>query len=352
MRMLVRALTISIVCMISIVLGAQQIGNQVRVQGDQTVVMTNGGAFPVVAKYSDSLYVVARVGASHLGKGKLALVRSRDGGRSWSAPQVVAQSRDGDVRNPAFGVAPDGRLVLAFCILTNYSQDGRGPSAGGFRSTLWTQYSDNGGDEWSSMRRVDSYDDLVCPYGSIGRYGNDLMLSLYSERRTAGKPTIRSASLLFSSDNGMSWDRRSMIKTSISETSVLSSGKVIWAVGRSVVEPAYLTLFKGIGGGEMFSGVSKVTEPGMYPGQLLDWKDGRLLLVFGRRTAPFGVGARIIDAAGHVISEMVVAADASGADCGYPSSVVLEDGRVLTVYYELDRLGRSLAKSIIWRVPD
>jgi hypothetical protein len=44
---------------------------------------------------------------------------------------------------------------------------------------------------------------------------------------------------------------------------------------------------------------------------------------------------RLDDAEGHFdwTQRFTLVSDAISADCGYPSSVVLKDGRVLTVYY-------------------
>ena len=39
------------------------------------------------------------------------VIRSKDGGKTWSAPKTVADEPP-DSRNPAFGQAADGRVVL------------------------------------------------------------------------------------------------------------------------------------------------------------------------------------------------------------------------------------------------
>jgi hypothetical protein len=67
------------------------------------------GQFPVLAGGRDELAIVFRTGASHYGlAGTLATACSLDGGRRWSDPIEVAPRGD-DVRNPALGVAADGR---------------------------------------------------------------------------------------------------------------------------------------------------------------------------------------------------------------------------------------------------
>jgi hypothetical protein len=63
--------------------------------------------------------------------------------------------------------------------------------------------------------------------------------------------------------------------------------------------------------------------------------DTRLVLVAGDRRGPLGVQAVVADALQELDWKRATALvkDAVSADCGYPSSVVLRDGRVLTVYY-------------------
>ena len=55
----------------------------------------------------------------------------------------------------------------------------------------------------------------------------------------------------------------------------------------------------------------------------------------GYRVGPYGVRGLIGDAGGNFDWEQrfILVNDALSADCGYPSSVVLKDGRVMTLYY-------------------
>lgn len=62
--------------------------------------------------------------------------------------------------------------------------------------------------------------------------------------------------------------------------------------------------------------------------------DGRLLLVYGYRDAPFGIRARIGDPLGHTWGdEVILRQDGGMSDLGYPRTVILENGSALTVYY-------------------
>ncbi|HSI10573.1 MAG TPA: sialidase family protein [Chthoniobacter sp.] len=64
-------------------------------------------------------------------------------------------------------------------------------------------------------------------------------------------------------------------------------------------------------------------------------RDGRLLMTYGYRRAPFGNQARISSDAGRTWSEpLTIYGDGAGGDLGYPSTVEFEDGSLLTIWYE------------------
>jgi hypothetical protein len=73
----------------------------------------------------------------------------------------------------------------------------------------------------------------------------------------------------------------------------------------------------------------------VHPSDLCLLEDGRVLLTLGNRTGPFGMLGVVGDAQGQFdwARRFALVTDAAGADCGYPSSIALKDGRALTVYY-------------------
>lgn len=71
------------------------------------------------------------------------------------------------------------------------------------------------------------------------------------------------------------------------------------------------------------------------PSHLLRLRDGRLVMTYGHRRAPFGNQARVSEDNGKTWGEaMIISGDGIGGDLGYPSTVELEDGALLTVWYE------------------
>jgi len=90
---------------------------------------------------------------------------------------------------------------------------------------------------------------------------------------------------------------------------------------------------KSTNGGKSWS----IPRPITYglPSHLLKLRDGRLLMSYGHRRAPFGNQARVSSDHGETWSEpMIISGDGMGADLGYPSTVELDDGSLLTVWYE------------------
>ena len=88
-----------------------------------------------------------------------------------------------------------------------------------------------------------------------------------------------------------------------------------------------------------------------YPSHLLELRSGRILCTYGYRREPFGVRGVISEDEGETWdadNEILIRDDGPHTDLGYPSSIQLNDGRVLTVYYYPDTDGiRYIAGSIL-----
>jgi len=79
----------------------------------------------------------------------------------------------------------------------------------------------------------------------------------------------------------------------------------------------------------------RITPKAVHPADLCLLPDGRVLMTVGYRVGPFGAYALACDASGKFDWDrrFLLVDDAANWDCGYPSSVLLKDGRVFTVYY-------------------
>lgn len=71
------------------------------------------------------------------------------------------------------------------------------------------------------------------------------------------------------------------------------------------------------------------------PSHLLKLRDGRLLMSYGYRKAPYGNQVRVSSDHGRSWSEpLTLSSDGASGDLGYPSTVELADGELLTLWYE------------------
>lgn len=82
-------------------------------------------------------------------------------------------------------------------------------------------------------------------------------------------------------------------------------------------------------------------------------RDGRLLTTYGHRRAPFGNQARVSSDNGATWGEPLVLTGADiQVDLGYPSTVELDDGTLLSACYEWQPQTRHAAiRQITWKLP-
>lgn len=81
-----------------------------------------------------------------------------------------------------------------------------------------------------------------------------------------------------------------------------------------------------------------------YPPHLLKLSDGRILAAYGYRFPPFGERACLSSDGGRTWdteNEIVLRDDSPDDDLGYPASLELPGGQLLTVYYQRDKPGEK-----------
>lgn len=88
------------------------------------------------------------------------------------------------------------------------------------------------------------------------------------------------------------------------------------------------------------------------PCHLLKLRDGRLVMTYGHRRKPYGNEARISSDHGKSWSEPItISRDGIGGDLGYPSTVELADGTLLTVWYEkMKDIKNAVLRQATWRL--
>ena len=179
------------------------------------------------------------------------------------------------------------------------------------------------------------------PFGRILTLSDGAMLmNLYGGPVSAhpAKTSTGSFSYLYrSTDAGKTWSRYAKISSEgFDETGliILPSGRILAGM-RSSGKDASLWLTHSDDQGKSWTAPQRLSPSGVYTADFLVLPDQRVLLVANDRIGPFGVYGAVGNKDGEFNwkNAFILSSDAISTDCGYPSSVLLKDGRVLTAYY-------------------
>jgi hypothetical protein len=203
----------------------------------------------------------------------------------------------------------------------------------------------------------------LIPFGDVVQMEpNMLAAPFYFEDRdwsSDARPGPRKGSsyLLFSKDDGRTWGDGVVIgRDDYNETSVLRLRADRWLAAPRTYGDGHLELFTSNDEGRSWKNAGPLTLPSHHPAHLLRLKDGRILLTYGlRERGHQGIGIRISEDEGNTWQAPTRIVNLEGSiDSGYPSSVQLEDGSLVTAYYsngivEHRRYHMGVAR---WALPD
>jgi hypothetical protein len=292
--------------------------------------------------------------------GRVDLMRSHDDGQSWTWPEVVM---DGPIDDRDAGVVETAKGTLLVTTFTSLAYEPilkRAEQATGndtwpaeklqrWRAAhnrvseedrkkalnVWMTRSADNGVTWSER-----FDPLVnSPHGPIQLADGRLVY--------AGKDLWRGENrvgLSESKDDGRSWQwladlpvREGDSHQEYHELHAVeaSDGKLIVHIRNHNSANARETLqCESDDGGKTWTTPHTIDVWGL-PSHLLRLNDGRLLMTYGHRRAPLGNQARVSEDSGKTWSEpILLSEDGATGDLGYPSTVQLGDGSLLTVWYE------------------
>ena len=135
-----------------------------------------------------------------------------------------------------------------------------------------------------------------------------------------------------------------------SETAILNLGGGKWLAAARTTSPADMHYYASDDNCKTWKALGAITGASQHPGHLLRLKDGRILLSYGDRTGTVhGIEVRVSSDEGKTWSEVVRVVDWT-SDGGYPSSVQLPDGQILTAFYARRVTGhdRYHMGTVIW----
>ena len=284
---------------------------------------------------------------------------SEDGGRLWQLRGTPAVHEPTTNRmNVAAGLAHDDTLVVLASGWDKRPPKGQGKHGNVGQQVLpaWTCLSTDGGRTWTrgediplpgdESQRIIPFGDIVkMPQGKLGA-------CIYSWE----PPNKHNAYFYTSNDNGRSWSMCGPIrKGNTNETTpiALADGRLLAAA--RTLDDQHLELLESTDGGKNWNEKGPATLGMQHPGNLRQLACGRLLVSYGvRNPGAYGVAARLSSDAGATWSpprQLVTLPDnlsrnklypdgageqtpySEGQDCGYPSSVQLDDGIIVTAYY-------------------
>jgi Neuraminidase (sialidase) len=218
----------------------------------------------------------------------------------------------------------------------------------------WVSISTDNGHTWEhasevapKQEEIEGFEEapVLIPFGDVCVNGDECVVSCYGSASWQ-QDVARHSILLRSSDGGRTWGDPSIIGAgNYNETDLLIHSSGRWLalartaniVSRDVERGhgANVRLFASEDEGRTWEFMLDLSQPSQHPGHLLELSDGRILACYGSRIPRFrGVMGRISDDVGETWSApFVIVGGLLEGDCGYPSSVQVEDGSIVTAYY-------------------
>jgi hypothetical protein len=338
--------------------------------------------WPSVARCDNGDLLVVASGLRHTHVdpfGRTVLLRSRDEGRTWTTPTVINDLPIDDRDAGIVSLGGETLLVTWFTsdtrrydIATSYRNLADAEAVqryeAGFRRLTdatvdrwlgsWTRLSDDGGDTWGPPMRAP----VTAPHGPIW-LGGRALLYLGKAFRRGGEQSIEAWK---SVDRGSTWALMGTVPLADGtvadhyhepHVAALPGGRLIGLIriqdngGVSPLAAVGIPTFSMMqttsdDGGRTWTTAAPLGFHGSPP-HLLRHSSGTLIAVYGYRLAPFGERAMLSrDEGASWESHLILRDDGSDGDLGYPASVELPDGSVLTVYYQKRATGEPC--SLLW----
>ena len=307
--------------------------------------------------------------------GRVELMRSSDGGKTWSWPRVLL---DGPIDDRDAGVVETARGSILVTTFTSLAFEPMIPSAqqkGSWSQEklarwtaardrisaeqrqkelgVWMIRSTDGGTTWSSR-----YDCRVnSPHGPMQLSDGRLLYAgkeLWHGERRIG--------VCESNDDGKTWRWLAAIPTRQGDNRKdyhelhcieTKQGRLIAQIRNHNSKNRQETLqTESTDGGKTWSIPHSIGVWG-YPSQLLKLGDGRLLMTYGHRRAPIGCQARLSEEGRTWSDPLIIYGDAASSDMGYPTTVQLDDETLVTAWYEVQRgSANAVLKQARWKIRD
>ncbi len=278
--------------------------------------------------------------------GEYVTMRSTDGGETWPADSLRSLGSRQDIERPLH-LHPDDAPSAPYDWSSHdfFLTAGFGIPPERDQSIGYVQYSRDRGHSWEGPYRIPSFgfswvqvkpDYILRPDG--------LVLLFVTVGIDGGAPGNRFVAVYASPDGGLTWNYLAPIMAQSPDRHFVNryyASPVLLADGRMLValrcqidaRNAWPEIFESADGGRSWQYVSRPSDWGG-PTELTLLEDGRLLAVYGYRVVPYGIRARVSEDDGRTWGpELILRDDAGSWDLGYPRTVLLGGGKVITAYY-------------------
>lgn len=315
-------------------------------------------AFPSALKLNNGdIVVVFRVGINHVdSSGKIMLVRYKYDSMKFTIKEVQKViDTELDDRDPSIMQLSSGSLLI------NFFSGEPSPEFSYHHRRISVIMSHDNGRTWN--KRID----LNTKMFDIWFGTSDAVIELPNKNlimpvwgHLNGDKRI-SSHIFSSKDGGRNWHYDTMIALDTSQqigfdepSLVLIKGELIAALRTdqdSINGRGFIYQSNSEDMGKTWSSPKKLNIWG-YPTHLLLFNSNILFMTYGYRQFPFGVRYRISGNYGKSWEECwegILEAESETRDCGYPSTIELDDKSLLTTYY-LTQKGKTYIRAIHYRL--
>jgi len=315
------------------------------------IAIDNVCAWPNLTRLADgSIHASIFNQPSHARReGSVEVWSSDDNGRFWKKSGVPALHEANTNRmNVAAGTNQTGDLVVVASgweLKDGESSDGTKELVAVLRP--WVSISGDGGKTWEIHKEgfppAEKEMTEFIPFGDVLEAA-DGSLRVLAYAQSLNK-SINKVSMFRSEDQGKTWswishlsegEGSTLFSGGHNETAFFQTGSESWiAAARRWKAGAAMDLFVSEDDGVSWKLEQQLTDENQHPGHITALANGDLLLTYGNRKAgQFGVAVKFSRDKGKSWSqEYILVDDLKSRDCGYPSSVQLEDGSILTAFY-------------------
>lgn len=350
-----------------------------RDQFKDQIIYTNGyrhehPADMIRLKNGDILLFTREATEHYANDGDIVMVRSRDNGKTWGDRQVVSAIKDVDEREGCGVQLKDGTIVLGVFYNNHYLKDGTYDWKG---TINWKAHPDklnigsyvmtstDNGHTWSERHFINTkgmpFAYIEGPTDAPIVMGDGSLLMGVIGYQLNGDPKNKAAVLLRSTDKGTSWKYYATMASDPGGKmgGFVEPGLVRTRTGRIIAGfrnhgvGNWIYMSYSDDDGKTWVPAFKTDMVG-HPVDLIQLKDGRIMATYGIRVGshgyPGGVRACFSSDNGKtwdITTEVQIRNDFLNWDVGYPESMQLQDGSVLTAYY-FNLFGRYFIGGTTW----